>query len=118
MQSFLSPGLLALLQAEWRCQVIEEGLCAFDDDPWLNADAGEVLDPVSFQITSETASRAEIGMQFRYGWKDQQTPTPVPAHATLTLVKVAPSGCWLLDDLVGRKGLSLRKAMETYKFYP
>ena len=118
MQSFLSPGLFTLLQAEWRCQVIEEGLCAFDDDPWLNADTGEVLDPVTFRIDAATASRAEIGMQFRYGWKDRQTPRPVPAHATLTLVKVAPSGCWLLDDLVGRKGLSLRKAMETYKFYP
>ena len=118
MQSFLSPGLFALLQAEWRCQVIEEGLCAFDDDPWLNADSGQVLDPVTFAVAAASASRATVDMQFRYGWKDQDTPTPVPARATLTLVKDAKSGCWLLDDLVGRKGLSLRKAMASYKFYP
>jgi hypothetical protein len=118
MQSFLSPGLFVLLQAEWRCQVIEEGLCAFDNDPWLNADSGQVLEPVSFEVASMSASRASVDMRFRYGWQDQETPAPVPAKATLTLLKDAASGCWLLDDLVGREGQSLRKAMESYKFYP
>lgn len=118
MQSFLAPGLFDLLQAEWRCQVIEEGLCAFDNDPWLNADTGQVLDPVTFEVALRSGSRATVDMYFRYGLQDQDTPKPVPAQATLTLVKDAVSGCWLLDDLVGRKGRSLRKAMESYKFYP
>jgi hypothetical protein len=118
MQSFLSPGLFTLLQAEWRCQVIEEGLCAFDFDPWLNADTGQVLDPVTFEVATMSSSRATVNMHFLYGWPAPDTRKPVPAVATLVLVKDAASGCWLLDDLVGRKGQSLRKAMESYKFYP
>ena len=120
MQSFLSPGLFNLLEEEWRCQVIEEGLCAFDNDPWMNAGSGQVLDPVTFELTSKESSRAVVTMHFRYGWQDQDQnkPAPVPATAALTLVKDATSGCWRLDDLAGRKGRSLRKAMESYKFYP
>lgn len=118
MQSFLSPALFNLLQAEWRCQVIEEGLCAIDNDPWLNSDVGQVLDPVTFEIASMPASHATVEMRFRFGSTEQGAPVPEPAKATLWLVKDSTSGCWLLDDLVGRQGQSLRKVMENYKFYP
>lgn len=98
--------------------MIEEGLCAVDNDPWLNSDVGQVLNPVAFEVGSLSAIRATVDMRFRYGSKDGNAPESEPAQATLTLVKDAASGCWLLDDLVGRKGQSLRKALESYKFYP
>jgi hypothetical protein len=116
MQAFLSPSLFQLLQTEWSCQVIEEGLCALDTDPWLNAGDEELLGPVSFDVTSISSSRATVEMQFRYGKLDQSATAP--GTATLWLVLDTASGCWLLEDLVGGKGKSLRKTLADYRFYP
>lgn len=97
---------------------MEEGLCAFDSDPWLNADTGEVPGPVAFVLASMNASRATVAMQLHVGTTDRGPAEPGAAKATLTLIKIAPSGCWMLEDLMGAKGRSLRRTMESYKFYP
>jgi hypothetical protein len=112
--AFLSPKLYALLRAEWRCQDAEEGLCALDSDPWLNAQDGEELDPVAFSIVSRTDAAAIVRMSYRFGWKDAATPRPVPAEAKLELIRDAATGCWLLDDLIGRDDRSLKKQLQDY----
>lgn len=118
MARFLSPRLLGLLKVEWQCQVIEEGLCAVESDPWTNALEGDVLGPLAFEPVARAAASATIDMRFRFGWSSAAARKPVPAQARLTLVKDTGSGCWLLDDLVGGKGQSLVGQLRSYRFYP
>ena len=112
--TFVSPELYALLRAEWRCQDAEEGLCALDADPWLNAQDGEELGPLAFTIVSRTEVAAAVRMSYRFGWKDVTNPRPVPAETKIELVRDAATGCWLLDDLIGREGRSLKKQLQDY----
>ena len=118
LRSFLSPQLYGLLEVEWRCQVIEEGLCAVDTDPWTNAQHGRVLEPVTFELASTAGLRASVTMKFRLGRSDQDASQVVAAAATLAMVKDAGSGCWQLDDVVGAQGRSLVTALQGYRFYP
>lgn len=111
---FLSPKLYGLLRAEWKCQDVEEGICSLDSDPWLNAQDGDALAPITFELASSTASTATVRMRFSFGWGGNNTPKPVPAEAKLDFVKDAKLSCWLLDDLVGREGRSLTKKIQAY----
>ena len=107
-KAFLSPDLYDLLRAEWRCQDLEQGICSLDSDPWLNAQDGEVIAPVRFVTVVTSAARASVAMRFRF---QLNAPESSVAEATLSFVKGA-SGCWLLDDLVGREGRSLKKQLQ------
>jgi len=119
MKSFISPRLLALLEVEWPCQVVSEGPCAVDTDPWTNAKNGKALEPTAFSVGSYTGSRSTVRVTFRLASDDGDSPRPFRAQARLMLVRDAKSGCWLLDDLVGMKGMSLVKQLQSYAaLYP
>ncbi len=119
MKRFLSARLLGLLEVEWRCQVISEGVCAADTDSWTNTQDGTAVNPSTFNLASMTGLRSTVRVHFSLGLSDSATSKPVRARATLSLVRDAKSGCWLLDDLVGMKGQSLVKQLQSYAaFYP
>jgi len=104
---FLSPRLYGLLAANWKCENEEQGLCALSSDPWINAQDGEVLPPITFNLQTETAAAATVRMRYRFGSAPSE-----PAQTQLKLIKNAKSGCWLLDDLVGRANESLIKQLQ------
>ncbi|HTY94095.1 MAG TPA: hypothetical protein VMC02_09415 [Steroidobacteraceae bacterium] len=117
MKRFLSPGLFGLLEVEWPCQVVSEGSCAVDTDSWTNTEDGRALDPATFELASSQGIRSTVRAQFRFA--AGATAKPDTGRATLTLVRDARSGCWLLDDLVGMKGQSLVRQLRSYAaFYP
>ncbi len=111
---FLSPTMYDLLQAEWKCQDVEDGFCALDSDPWLNAQDGEELQPIVFALASSNGTTATVRMSFRFGWSGVSKPRPVAMEAQLHLIKDMQSGCWLLDDLVGGERRSLKKQLQDY----
>lgn len=106
--AFLSPRFEALLRKEWKCAVANEGLCNLDADPWTNAQDGYELPPISFALKDMKAAEATVQMKFNFGWPDVKLPKPVPATVTLQLIKSSSTGCWLLDELTGMGGQSLR----------
>jgi hypothetical protein len=112
--TYLSPSLLGLLLADWRCQVAEQGVCALDADPWVNAQDGEELPPIDFFLASTESTKVTVMMTFRFGWHDTDTPAPVPASASLVLYRDAESECWQLDDLIGPKDISLKQRLKDY----
>jgi len=120
MARFLSPALLGLLKVEWQCQVIEEGLCALDTDPWTNKEDDEALAPVGFESAGTGASgAATVQMRFRFARAGHRSgAAPESGKATFRLVKDKASGCWLLDDIVGSGGVSLAATLRGYRFYP
>ena len=109
---FLSPALYGLLQADWNCQNVEEGICNLDADPWINAQDGEELAPITFALAAQNASSASVAMSFLFGWQGSNEPKPVAAQAKLAMVLDQKTGCWLLDDLIGRDKLSLKKQLQ------
>lgn len=106
---FLSPSLYERLRAEWKCQDVEEGICRLGSDPWINAQDGEERPPIKFELTMSAASTATVRMQFQYLLNP---PTAVPAQVKLSFVRDAKTGCWLLDDLVGGEGGSLKQQLQ------
>lgn len=99
---FLSPRLYGLLAANWKCENEEQGLCALSSDPWINAQDGEVLPPITFNLQAATTATATVQMSYRF-----DSTSGEPAKTQLKLIKNEKSGCWLLDDLVGRANESL-----------
>ncbi len=119
MKRFLSPRLLGLLEVEWRCQVVSEGPCAVDTNSWTNTEDGAPPNPIRFTLAATTALRSTVRVQFGVRSGGGGTSRPLRARATLSLVRDAKSGCWLLDDLVGMQGLSLVKQLRSYAdLYP
>ena len=99
---YLTPALLALLQKEWACKAAG-GPCAFTGDPWIDSTDGAVEDPVIFSLVASPIERRRVAIRFRFA--DE------PARAELSLVQDAATQCWLVDDLAGRKNISLRRRL-------
>lgn len=119
MERFLSPRLLGLLEVEWRCQVVSEGSCAVDTNSWTNTEDGAPLNPITFNLASMTALHSTVRVKFGFRSGGGNTSKPLQATAMLSLARDAKSGCWLLDDLVGMKGHSLVKQLQSYAdLYP
>ena len=110
--NYLSASLYGLLRADWKCQDVEKGACALDADPWINAQDGEQLSPINFVLSSSVGSKATVRMNYRFGWSDTSNPPPVPAETRMEFSRDAKTGCWQLDDLVGREGVSLKRVLK------
>ena len=64
--SVLTPGFAQLLAAERECQRVEEGICRFDSDPWLDGQDGEIDAPPVFTATPSTqATRVTVEARYR-----------------------------------------------------
>jgi len=98
--SVLSPGFAQLLAGERECQRVEEGICRFDSDPWLDGQDGEIDAPPVFAV-KPTQDPAHVTVEARYRvWKAARL-------TRLTLVRAA-DGCWRVDDMVTDSGQSQR----------
>lgn len=98
--SVLTPGFAQLLAAERECQRVEEGICRFDSDPWLDGQDGEIDAPPVFTATPSTqATRVTVEARYRV-WKAARS-------TRLTLVR-ANDGCWRVDDMITNSGQSQR----------
>ena len=109
---FLSPRLYGLLAANWKCENAEQGICALDSDPWVNAQDGGELPPIKFTLlvaTAAAATTATVRMNYQFGWDGMPSES---AETQLKFIKNAKSGCWLLDDLVGREKRSLVEQLQ------
>lgn len=96
----LTPGFAQLLAAERECQRVEEGICRFDRDPWLDGQDGEIDAPPVFAVTPSTqATRVTVEARYRV-WKAARL-------TRLTLVR-ADDGCWRVDDMITDSGQSQR----------
>jgi len=108
--SVLSPGFAQLLAGERECQRVEEGICRFDSDPWLDGQDGEIDAPPVFAV-KPTQDPAHVTVEARYRvWKAARL-------TRLTLVRAA-DGCWRVDDMVTDSGQSQRALLSAPMEYP
>ncbi|MNK36855.1 hypothetical protein D3C87_554110 [compost metagenome] len=98
--SVLTPGFARLLAAERECQRVEEGICRFDSDPWLDGQDGEIDAPPVLRARS-TNDPARVTVEARYRvWK--------AARLTRLALLRAADGCWRVDDMITHSGQSQR----------
>jgi hypothetical protein len=117
VSALLTKEFYALLARDWRCESSGD-ICAIDAVPWTNAQDGEALPPIRFELLKSSGNAAMVAMHYQFGWKDSGAPAPVPRTAVLRLRRAASNGCWLLDDLVGGNGWSMREQFVKFKrFY-
>lgn len=108
--SVLTPGFAQLLAGERECQRVEEGICRFDSDPWLDGQDGEIDAPPVFAV-KPTQDPAHVTVEARYRvWKAARL-------TRLTLVRAA-DGCWRVDDMVTDSGQSQRALLSAPVEYP
>ncbi len=108
--SVLTPGFAQLLAGERECQRVEEGICRFDSDPWLDGQDGEIDAPPVFAV-KPTQDPAHVTVEARYRvWKAARL-------ARLALVRAA-DGCWRVDDMVTDSGQSQRALLSAPMEYP
>jgi hypothetical protein len=112
---FLSSGLYGLLRAEWKCEDREQGLCNLGSDPWTDSNAGEEFPPLKFELASSTALTATVRFSYRFAFNGPTDSKATSGVTVLQLVKEAKSACWVLDDLIGREGTSLKKQLTPRK---
>ena len=113
-REYLSGALLQLLRRNWRCEAPGE-VCAVDAYPWTNTQDGDVLEPITYRLVSSTRTRAVVEMAYTFGWPDTPERNE-PVVSLIALTKDPESGCWVMDDLVGAQGRSLRNALEEFPY--
>ncbi len=105
--TLLSAQLRQGMETQWKC-VASEMNCPLVADPWTNVSDGAVGDPVVFSLRNSPPERSRVGMRFVLG---RAGGVSEPATAELVLVRDPQSGCFVLDELVGAAGTSLRNSL-------
>jgi hypothetical protein len=115
-REFLSAPLFQLLKDDWKCQNANE-ICAIGANPWTEAQDGEILGQPSFRTVSSGRTTAKVEMTYLFGWREMADKA-VSQRSYLYLAKDPATYCWVLDDLVGPQGQSLRQALTTFRHEP
>jgi hypothetical protein len=109
-QGFLSTRLQQALASEYRCK--DGVICALDFDPWTDAQDGDIGDPKSFKLISNSHNKAEVLMSYQFVL-DQSRIEPKSLKIMLELQN--QERCWVVSDLVSPSGHSVLATLETWQ---
>ncbi|CAH0176066.1 YbjP/YqhG family protein [Stenotrophomonas lactitubi] len=101
-QALVSAAFAKALHAERACQVREEGICAIDSDPWLDAQDGDIDSPVRYSWKQASATAGQVEMRYAVWNKAYVTRLPMVRKG---------EGCWQVDDILTNSGRSVRKIL-------
>lgn len=85
-----------MLSSEAACNADGE-VCAIDADPWINAQDGEVSEPVSFTLANTQEQGVTVRMQYLFALSDSQKE---PQTVSLHFQKSGDNRCYLMDDFI------------------
>lgn len=96
----VTPRLLKILATNYACSVDQE--CALDSDPWVDAQDGDIAEPVTFDLGDHTADQVTVIMHYIF------TLSTTDRQAQQVALKLQQSGqCWRVDDMITPRGKSL-----------
>lgn len=110
IKSLLAPELFAVLADEYSCTSQGE-LCAIEADPWLDAQDGDIAEPIRFTVTNQGALTASVEMNYLFVLSETQKENKT---VTLQLKKEQSDSCWLLDDFVTPQNKSFKKIVKQW----
>ncbi|MGY3895891.1 hypothetical protein [Aeromonas enterica] len=111
IKDLLTPDFFTVLSSEARCNADGEA-CALDADPWINAQDGEVTDPISFSLVSHTVDSVTVGMTYLFALSDTQKE---PQTVTFHFQKSGDSRCFLMDDFIPPGDNSLKQRLQRWQ---
>lgn len=87
-------------------------MCAIDADPWINAQDGEVSEPVSFTLANEQEQGVTVRMQYLFALSDTQKE---PQTVSLHFQKSGDNRCYLMDDFIPPGDGSLKQRLRQWQ---
>lgn len=110
-RSLVAPRLLSALKREYTCPE----LCAIEAVPWLDAQDGEVAEPIAFDTVETGPTRALIVMEYFYHLGPGSSFNR-KQKVYLEFERKDAGQCWLLSDLVSPSGISLVNMLEAWHY--
>src|SRR5262249_41501308 len=107
LQGIVTPRLLKLLTTNYLCSDGEE--CALDSDPWVDAQDGDIAEPITFDLGDHGADQATVVMHYTFALSDTQHS---PQQIALKMRKT--DQCWAVDDLITPHGNSLADEIDSW----
>jgi hypothetical protein len=107
LQGLIAPRLLKLLTMNFACSDGQE--CALDSDPWVDAQDGDVDQPITYQLTDQTDVQATVVMHYIFALSESEHS---PQQVTLKLRR--QDQCWQVEDMVTPRGKSLADEIDTW----
>lgn len=100
VKDVVTPRLFQVLATNYACSVDQE--CALDSDPWVDAQDGDIAEPITFDLGDHATGQATVVMHYIFTLSaSDQTPQQVA-------LKLQQSGqCWQVDDMITPRGKSL-----------
>jgi hypothetical protein len=111
VKSLVTPEFFTVLENEYKCKSKGE-LCAMEADPWLSAQDGEIEEPISFSITSESELNASVKMNYLFVLSKTQKKNQA---VIFQFQKINNNSCWLLADFITPKEGSLKKQLQNWQ---
>ena len=110
VRAALSKELFELLKKERECVERTQEVCAIDADLWTNTQDGGIWGAVHFEQTDFSPTSATVVMKYKFAiYEDGRDARDWVT--TVFLTRVDPKACWVVGDIVGPDGLSLKKAL-------
>jgi len=107
LQGIIAPRLLKLLAMNYACENGEE--CALDSDPWVDAQDGDIAEPVTFDLGKHDGEQATVVMHYTFALSDTQRS---PRQVALKMRK--SNQCWTVDDMITPLGNSLADEIDSW----
>ena len=107
LQGLVTPRLLKLLTANYLCSDGDE--CAIDSDPWVDAQDGDIAEPITFDLGDHNTDQATVVMHYTFALSDTQHS---PQQVALKMRKI--DQCWAVDDLITPRGNSLAAEIDSW----
>lgn len=111
LKALLTPDFFAVLSSEAECNADGE-VCAIDADPWINAQDGEVSEPVSFTLAKEQEQGVTVRMHYLFALSDTQKE---PQTVSLHFQKSGDNRCYLMDDFIPPGDGSLKQRLRQWQ---
>jgi len=111
LKTLLTPDFFAVLSSEAECNADGE-VCAIDADPWINAQDGEVSEPVSFTLAKEQEQGVTVRMHYLFALSDAQKE---PQTVSLHFQKSGDNRCYLMDDFIPPGDGSLKQRLRQWQ---
>jgi len=106
----ITPRLFNILTKETRCTEKEQGICAIDADPWIEAQDGEIRNP-NYSITAIRNGTGKVKFSYTFYLSETQQYSK---NITLVFKFDKTNSNWKFDDIVYADDSSLVGFMETW----
>jgi hypothetical protein len=103
-RDLVTPDLFKVLAMEHACAQGQE--CALDSDPWVDAQDGDISDPITFTLGDHDGAHATVVMAYIFALSTSQRQ---PQHLSLKMLRADGEQCWRVDDMITPTGNSLAK---------